>query len=73
MCTDSIVFICLNTCIKNYGGTQADFYIEVATIVQAFFSLATGPLLGISSGTQPLLAFNYGAKNIKLIKNQKFN
>ncbi len=68
MCTDSIVFICLNTCIKNYGGAQSDFYIEVATIVQAFFSLATGPLLGISSGTQPLLAFNYGAKNIKLIK-----
>lgn len=68
MCTDSIVFICLNTCIKNYGKDQADFYIEIATIVQAFFSLATGPLLGISSGTQPLLAYNYGAKNIKLIK-----
>ena len=61
-----------NTCLKNYGGVKADFYIEVATIVQAFFSLTTGPLLGISSGTQPLLAYNYGAKNINLIKKSEF-
>lgn len=71
-CTDSIIFICLNTCLKNYGGIKADFYIEVATIVQAFFSLTTGPLLGISSGTQPLLAYNYGAKNVNLIKKSEF-
>ena len=41
-------------------------------IVQAFFSLTTGPLLGISSGTQPLLAYNYGAKNVNLIKKSEF-
>ena len=68
MSTDSVIFICLNTCIKNFGGDKADFYIEIATIVQAYFSLITGPLLGISTGTQPLLAYNYGAKNIELIK-----
>ncbi len=66
--TDSIVFICLNTCLKNFGGSDADFYIEVATITQAFFSLITGPLLGISTGTQPLLAYCYGARRIDLIK-----
>ncbi len=66
--TDSIIFICLNTCLKNFGGEDADFYIEVATITQAFFSLVTGPLLGISTGTQPLLAYCYGARKIDLIK-----
>lgn len=68
MATDSVVFICLNTCIKSFGGGDADFYIEVATITQAFFSLVTGPLLGISSGTQPLLAYCYGARKLDLIK-----
>ncbi len=66
--TDSVIYIALNTCIKAYGGDSADFYIEVATITQAFFSLFTGPLLGISTGTQSLLSFNYGAKNLDLIK-----
>ena len=68
MATDSVVFICLNTCLKNFGGQDGDFYIEVATITQAFFSLVTGPLLGISSGTQPLLAYCYGARKMDLIK-----
>lgn len=66
--TDSIVLIILNSTLQKYGGEDGDFYIEVNTIVQAFQSLITGPLLGISSGTQPILGYNYGAKNISLIK-----
>ena len=66
--TDSVVIILLNSTLQKYGEKDGDFYIEVATIVQAFETLVTGPLLGISSGTQPVLGFNYGAKNIPLIK-----
>ncbi len=68
LATDSVIYIALNTCIKSFAGNDADFYIEIATITQAFFSLFTGPLLGISTGTQPLLAYNYGSKQIDLIK-----
>ena len=67
MATDSIILILLNTALKLYGGNQGDFYIEVNTIVQAFMTLITGPLLGISSGTQPILGYNYGANNKNLI------
>lgn len=67
MATDSIILILLNTSLKLHGGDSADFYIEVNTIVQAFMTLITGPLLGISSGTQPILGYNYGAHNKKLI------
>lgn len=67
MATDSIILILLNTALKLHGGNQGDFYIEVNTIVQAFMTLITGPLLGISSGTQPILGYNYGANNKKLI------
>jgi putative MATE family efflux protein len=67
-CTDSLVLIALNSVLSLYGKGNGDFYIEVATIVTAFETLVTGPLLGISSGTQPILGYNYGAKNIPLIK-----
>jgi len=66
--TDSIIIIALNTVLQKYGNGKGDFYIQVATIVQAFESLITGPLLGISSGTQPVLGYLYGAKETKLIK-----
>ncbi|MFA6624393.1 MAG: MATE family efflux transporter [Bacilli bacterium] len=68
MASDSLILILLNSVLAKTGGEQGDFYIEVATIVQAFESLVTGPLLGISSGTQPVLGYNYGAKNVPLIK-----
>lgn len=66
--TDSLIIILLNAELQNYGGAQGDFYIEASTIVQAFFTLITGPLLGISSGTQPILAYQFGAKRIDLLK-----
>ncbi len=53
-----------NASENSYG----DFLIEVNTIVSSFESLVTGPLLGISTGTQPILAYNYGAKREGLIK-----
>ena len=67
LATDSLILILLNNSLKLYGKEKGDFYIEVATIVQAFETLITGPLLGISSGTQPILGYNYGARNKKLI------
>lgn len=63
--TDSIVFIVLNIVLKSFSQTETDAntYLEIATIVTAFEFLITGPLLGISTGSQPILGFNYGAKN----------
>lgn len=68
MASDSIIIILLNSMLQRFGGDDGDFLIQVATIVCAFESLITGPLLGISSGTQPILGYNYGAKNIENIK-----
>lgn len=68
MASDSLIIILLNSMLQKFGNGNGDFYIQVATIVQAFLSLITGPLLGISSGTQPILGYNYGARRIDLIK-----
>lgn len=67
--TDSIVCIVLNTSIKLYALEAVDEYIMVATITNSFFQLITMPLLGISGGTGAILSFNYGARNMRRVKN----
>lgn len=68
LATDSVILIGLNAALQMFSATNGDFLIECATIVQAFFSLITGPLLGISSGTQAVLAYLYGARKTDLVK-----
>ena len=67
LATDSVILIGLNASLQ-MSSSSGDFLIECATIVQAFFSLVTGPLLGISSGTQAILAFLFGARKTELVK-----
>lgn len=66
--TDSVIIIVSNICLKKYGGEDADSWISSLTVVQAFMSVITMPLLGISTGSQPVISFNYGARNADLIK-----
>ncbi len=65
---DSVLIIALNAVLQNYGGAQGDMLIACATIVQSYMQIVTLPLGGISSGTQPILSFNYGAKNTDRIR-----
>ena len=61
--------ILVNTVLQTYGGPkEGDLLITCATIVQSYMMLITGPMLGISSGTQAILSYNYGAKNIDRVK-----
>ena len=66
--TDSVIIIVLNAVVQKYGGADGDMWVTVATIVQAFLTLITMPMLGITTGTQPVLSYNYGARNSALIK-----
>ena len=69
LATDSVIIIVLNTVLQKYGGPkEGDILITCATIVQSYMMLITGPMLGISIGTQAILSYNYGARNIKRIK-----
>lgn len=68
LATDSVLIIALNSVLQRVGGSQGDLYIACATITQSFMQLITMPLLGLSSGTQPLLSFNYGAKKVDRIR-----
>ncbi len=68
LATDSVILIGLNSALQTFSNGNGDFLIECATITQAFFSLVTGPLLGISSGTQAILAYLFGARKTELVK-----
>ena len=55
----SLVGILQNATILRYGGDEA------LTSMTIFFSLMTVvimPLMGIGQGAQPIIGFNYGAK-----------
>lgn len=55
--------------LQKYGGPgEGDMLITCATIVQSYMMLITGPMLGISSGTQAILSYNYGAKAVDRVK-----
>lgn len=68
--TDSILILIMNSVLQFHGSKSGlgDQYITGATIVQSYFQLISMPLIGITGGTQPILSFNYGAKNTERIK-----
>ena len=69
LATDSVIIIVLNSVLQKFGRpSEGDILITCATIVQSFMMLITGPMLGISSGTQAILSYNYGAKEIKRVR-----
>lgn len=69
MASDNIILIVLNSVLQFHGGpADGDTLITCATIVQSYTLLITGPMLGISGGTQALISYNYGAKNTMRIK-----
>ena len=69
LATDSAIILVTNTVLQKYGGAgQGDLLISGATIVQSYMMLISGPLLGISGGTQAILSYNYGAKKVDRIR-----
>lgn len=63
--TNSFVQIICNVTLKQYGG---DLYIGVMTILNSVREIANIVVVGITSGAQPVLGYNYGAKEYKRVK-----
>lgn len=74
LATDSFILIILNMMLQKYGGIiEGDLLISSATIIQSYLLLITGPLIGLTGGTQPILSYNYGARKIHRVrKAEKF-
>ena len=63
--TESLVTITLNRGMGRYGG---ELYMGTITILQSVMQLVVLPLQGITQGTQPIISYNYGAKNYARVR-----
>lgn len=63
--TNSLVQISFNTNLQLFGG---DPYVGVMTIVNTVREIISLPALALTDSTQPMISYNYGAKNYDRIK-----
>ena len=58
--TESAITIVFNYELKKYGG---DLYVDSMTVLQSIMQLIFIPIQGFTQGVQPIISYNYGAKN----------
>lgn len=63
--TESLVSICLNSSLQTYGGDMA---VGAMTILTSLMQVLMMPLMGLSQGAQPIVGYNYGAKQPERVK-----
>lgn len=63
--TNSMVQVMYNAGLQNYGG---DLYVGIMTIINSVREVVQMPVNGISQSAQPIMGFNYGAKEFKRTK-----
>ncbi len=62
--TNGAVQIACNSTLRAFGG---DLYVGIMTVVNSVRDLFTLPVRGLTSGAQPVIGYNYGAKNSKRV------
>ena len=60
----SAVMVIFNVRIQMYGGITA---VAAYGIVMRMMTLITTPVIGISQGSQPIIGYNYGARNFSRV------
>jgi putative MATE family efflux protein len=65
----SFVTIIINTSLVKYGG---DLAVGAYSLINSIAVLIIMPILGVNQGTQPIIGYNFGAKNIGRVKKALF-
>ena len=63
--SESIISICFNSSLQSYGG---DIAVGAMTILTSVMQFAMLPLQGLGQGAQPIISYNYGARNPARVK-----
>lgn len=63
--TNSSCQVVCNATLQIYGG---DIYIGIMTIINSVREVITMPVNGLTNGAQPVLGYNYGAKEYTRVK-----
>ena len=67
--SESIISVCFNSSLLKYGG---DVAVGAMTILTSVMQFAMLPLQGLGQGAQPIMSYNYGAKNASRVKKAYF-
>ena len=63
--TNCLVQIVCNSMLQSYGG---DLYVGIMTVLNSVREITMLPISGIVSGAQPVISFNYGAREYERVK-----
>jgi putative MATE family efflux protein len=63
--TESILVITFNSSLQHYGG---DLAVGAMTILSSVMQFSILPIMGLTQGAQPIISYNYGAKNLSRVK-----
>lgn len=63
--TNCLVQVVCNATLKTFGG---DLYVGIMTVVNSVREILALPVHGLTSGAQPVLGYNYGAKQYTKVR-----
>jgi Na+-driven multidrug efflux pump len=63
--SESVISVCFNSSLLKHGG---DIAVGAMTILTSVMQFAMLPMQGIAQGAQPILSYNFGAKNAGRVK-----
>lgn len=63
--TESLIQLVFNTGMQKYGD---DMYVAVMSILFSIMQVVWMPMDGFARGAQPIISYNYGARNISRVK-----
>lgn len=63
--TEGAITVCFNSSLLAYGG---DLAVGAMTILSSVMQFSMLPLQGLTQGAQPIMSYNYGARNAQRMK-----
>ena len=63
--TESLIAVCFNSSLLKYGG---DIAVGAMTVMTSIMQLAMMPLQGLTQGAQPIISYNFGARNAQRVR-----
>lgn len=63
--TESLIAVCFNSSLLKYGGDMA---VGAMTVLTSVMQFAMMPLQGLSQGAQPIISYNFGARNAQRVR-----
>ena len=63
--TESLIAVCFNSSLLEYGG---DVAVGAMTVLTSVMQFAMMPLQGLSQGAQPIVSYNFGARKAQRVR-----